>query len=378
MREPSSATLHSVVPRRGGMALTLVLAIVVIMAVFGGIVLALSRGAAREIDVLNGHLRAVAVAEAAYSEVVARLCATPWPQRWFKDAADVRFGEPLAGGTFDLLLRDGAPLPGTSDPFVSRLAAQPHQVDLFVRATWDTSTVAMMWRLVIPVDSLDSFPRAISTVYTFTPESTRARPEDLDPIARRLGEALEERARNSKRTDDGITKLVAARRPDEIAGALDADPAGPVADAIVPPGGGAPRPLGPYIEGVVREAASSPMAPPPPVALLAVGPVRINCWRYDTWPRPATASEFRQRAAEVQPELDRIICEWSTSIWNDHLARDAQRVKDEIAEVMPPPEAPPEQPIDRVDANKIRRAYDVICDARIFHGKDPLGRRDCP
>ena len=136
---------------RSGMALALVLALLLVIGAFSSIVMLLSRSASREVDVLKRHLRAVNVADAVFAEVVARLSATRWEDRWFKIAADVKFDVALAGGLADYVIRDtrqGAPVP------FSLVPGSANQVDLLVNASYDRSRCVVFWRLSLPWDSL--------------------------------------------------------------------------------------------------------------------------------------------------------------------------------------------------------------------------------
>src|SRR5687768_14181252 len=132
---------------RSGMALVLVLCILVVLGGFAGVLRALSASAYREVDAVNGHLRAVAVAEIGFAEIVTRLAATPWHERWFKAGPDVQQDIRAGGGTYAYVLRD-TPSPATStDPVARRGLASPNQADLLIRATFDRSSAVLYWRL---------------------------------------------------------------------------------------------------------------------------------------------------------------------------------------------------------------------------------------
>jgi hypothetical protein len=65
------------------MAIYLAFGAVVILGLFAGIASLLSSSAGREVDVLNSHLRAVAIGESVVAQIGARLSGAPWCKRWF-------------------------------------------------------------------------------------------------------------------------------------------------------------------------------------------------------------------------------------------------------------------------------------------------------
>ena len=262
--------------QRSGMALPLVLALVAVIGAFGAIAMLLSRGAAREVDGISAHMRAVAVGEMGFAAVTGRLNTTRWADRWFRDAPDSVKDVPAAGGTYTALVRDTPDPARPADPTDALALLGPRQADLLIVATFDRASVAMYWRLMVPDGSLDAVSRVIPTFFTFAPEGTRAAPVDLDPLTRLVNDQIAKRAVNRRPFEGKRKPLERAGGTGDVGAALGFTPRRPPLDSLDPMQPGAPRLDPPYIAAVgagTPTAApipvSSPPAPPPPPALPA-------------------------------------------------------------------------------------------------------------
>jgi len=204
---------------RRGMAIVVVLSIVVLLAAFAGLVSLLSSSAHREVDVLNGYLRAVGVGECAFAELFSRLSSIPWCRRWFRQAPDVQRDLAIADGTYGYLLRD---TPSSSPS--TRGFPDAKRADLLIRSTWHNSTVVMFWRLTFPEDSLEGVRRIVPELFTFTSDSIPTKPEAQDPLVTRVDEIVRQRQTNDARTRPIADQVRTGASPSVIAGALGIDP----------------------------------------------------------------------------------------------------------------------------------------------------------
>lgn len=249
--------------RRRGAALVLVLGLVLTIGAFGAIVRLLSHAAYQELDVVTAHLHAVAVGEAAFARVVARLAATPWEQRWFKSGPEVQRDQPAADGTYTYVLRD-TPRPAPyQDPLNIRTLGGPRQADLLVRATYGRSSVSLFWRLTVREDALDSLARVIPSCFAFAPDEAPATPAAMDPISQMVDDKLRERERNLGPFGDRQAALDPTRTAPEVAGVLGMPDPGDIVDSVTPPGG-TPVPNEVPIDAERTRRGNTPPVPTPP------------------------------------------------------------------------------------------------------------------
>lgn len=248
---------------RRGVALAIVLGVLIVLGAFGAVLRVLTQSASKEVDVVNAHLQAIAVAEVGFSTTVARLTSAPWSERWFRGAPDVQVDVPASGGTYTLMIRD-TPQPVTyEDPLARAALGSPNQADLLIRATVDRSAVVMFWRLTVPEDSLDALAVALPTFFTFGPASAPVSPATADTLSGLVNNGVAERARNAPRSDGLHGPLRAAPDPASIGTILGFTPPGPVL-------GGRPPPT---------DEGAPPVTPPP-----AVPPADLNgAWRSDVF-----------------------------------------------------------------------------------------------
>jgi len=257
---------------RSGVTLMLVLGVLFVLAAFAFIVRLLSHGAYNEVSLLNHHLHAVAVGEAGYSNIVARLSATPWAKRWFKSGPDSQFDIQEAGGTYEYMIRDSVqPAPALDDK-ETLVFGPPNMVDLLIRATYARSTVTMFWRVFLVEDALDKLSRVVPLIFTFASPSARPNPTDVDELSQTVSSLVGQRSDNIPGFVTLATPLLQATTAPEIAAALSTKPAGSVVDDI------SPWIDGPSASNQTRIIASRttdqpfaefPPAPPPPIASVA-------------------------------------------------------------------------------------------------------------
>lgn len=249
---------------RRGVALALVLGLLVVLGAFGAVLRVLTQSASREVDVVNAHLQAIAVAEVGFASTVARLTGAPWSERWFRDAPDVQVDVPASGGTYTLLIRD-TPQPAQYDDPLARAAfGSRNQADLLIRATVDRSAVVVFWRLTVPEDSLDALAVVLPTFFTFGPASAPVSPATADTLSGLVNTGVRERAQNAPRSDGLHGPLRQAPDPAAIGTLLGFTPPGPVLAGRPPD---------------TDEGAPAPPAPPPlPPADLS------GSWMSDVFP----------------------------------------------------------------------------------------------
>lgn len=225
---------------RRGIVLPVTLAIAVLLGIMGGSVWMLSRQTYREVEKLDGFLRAVSVGEACFSHLMQRLESKPWEERWFKTEPDQGSGSWL-DGTYEYLISD---------------AELPNQADLLVRATWSQTSISMYWLVRAEPDSLSPHRRMKVAHFAHAvgdPDVSYSALDALRDVARD-GEA--QREANREWADSREGEIQSATGGASIVRAI-----GGVGDDVVdqmprstvpPPGGGA----GPRVP--------TPQVPPPP------------------------------------------------------------------------------------------------------------------
>lgn len=225
---------------RRAIALVIVICLVLVLAVFGGVLRLLTHQAYVEVDLVSAHLRAIAVGELAFGAVVARLSATRWVDRWFRDAPEVVTDFAAGDGTYSYVLRETPHPVQFADPLARATGGTPHQADLLVSATWGRANVILFWRLTVPEDSLDSLGTVVPIYFGFPPDGTPATVPGTDVMGPIVDAALGTRERNSPRAGGLTGPLGRAAGPGEIGTLLGFDPGPNVVAGVEPPGGGAP------------------------------------------------------------------------------------------------------------------------------------------
>lgn len=254
---------------RSGIALALVIAVILVLAVFATSLRLLSHGAYVEVSMLDEHLRATAVAEAGHSAITARLLATPWALRWFRKDPDIQFDVPAVDGTYEYVLRD-TPKPASFSGRVEQAVfGEAYQADLFIRATCGHCTVAVFWRLILIDNSLEGLVRVVPVMVTFAPDHTPPTRGGMDELSDSVNTLIGQRSQNTPDFQGIAGPLAQAATAPQIASALSANPGGPVVDAISPQSG---QPLVPNSTRIDSSRSSRPIPTPVPFLPPSVTP----------------------------------------------------------------------------------------------------------
>jgi hypothetical protein len=248
------------------MALGLVLGLILVLGAFAAALRLLSHSAYREIDVVNGHLRAIAVAEIGFATAIGRLTAAPWPERWFRSGPDVQLDVPATGGSYSWMIRDAPRRATFTDPLAQATLGSPNQADLLIRATSGQSRVLMYWRLTLPDDSLDALATVIPTYFAHGPESAPLTPGTADALTGEAEDGLRKRAGNTPRYE-GIDGPLRRSPPEKVGEVLGVDPGGPVVDGVTPPDGTGPDIPPPPPEAPGETPEPPPLVPPDPPSI---------------------------------------------------------------------------------------------------------------
>ena len=139
---------------RRGNALILILGIALVLGIQIYIVQTFTMGSFRHVEKVNGHIRAIYVGESAFSQVVARLKAATWENRWFKSGPTRDTSIALAGGSYSDLVED---VPGATDKLV----------DVWIEAHYDTAVSLMYYRVLYQDDTLDFTAQVFPTFFSF-------------------------------------------------------------------------------------------------------------------------------------------------------------------------------------------------------------------
>jgi len=251
--------------RRGIIAIVILAMLMVILG-FAMLLKVMSGGAYREVDVLVGHMRAISVAESQYGEIVARLSATSWTNRWFKGTPDAKTGVAIAGGTADYMIQDAAQVTQTDGSLMAGALASTNQADLLIKGYYDKSTIVMYWRLSCPDDSIDALARVVPSIAMFPPDNTPVQASLPGPFQQMIQTAIAQREQNRKLSDPMVAPLRDAQTPGEVLSLLGATLSKPVVEnTFVNPA------VGP-VPGVPPPRVTVPLATPP-AAVQAPAPV---------------------------------------------------------------------------------------------------------
>lgn len=197
------------------MALWLVFSILLLLMTFGGMLRLMLHGATVEVDALADHLQAVAAAEEAYANVVARLSRTAWDRRWFQAGPEIVEDVAVSsGGSYSYVLRD-APVVG---------GEESGRADLLVRSRHEKSTVTMFWRLAVPRRSLESVMRIVPVLYGHAPDTTPLTPVALDPLSRDIQDQVARRDNNRTRFETRRAALEGSGSVTDAGTLIGADP----------------------------------------------------------------------------------------------------------------------------------------------------------
>lgn len=256
--------------RRGGVLTVIIIAIILVLLGCGLLLKVLSGGAYRETDVLISHMRAISVGESMYGEIVARLSATSWTNRWFKNAADAQVAVTIAGGTADYLIQDALPPaapppspPPSGAPALALTPTTPNQADLMIRANYGGHSVLMYWRLTCPEDSIDALSRVIPDMYMnpLTPAGAPGTvPQLPGPFVQEVEKQIAAREANRKKSDPLLSPIRDSQSPGEVQAVLGFQPERPIADNTL-----AGNPSGPDT-GLGNPQSTIPIASVPPPA----------------------------------------------------------------------------------------------------------------
>jgi len=389
------------VAQRQGVAIVVVMGILLVLVTTGGLLRLSSQSAFHEVDTIHCHLRAVAVGEAGFATVTARLSAAPWELRWFRKGPELQYVVSAAGGVYSSLIQDTPASIAFTDPLLQMTLGNPHQADLLIRATYDRSTVVMFWRLTVPQDSLESLVRAVPSYFVFAPNSVEVDPRAVDALSGQITDSIKARGENASEMRGLAQGIRSATRVDEISSLLGFTPAQTIVDGVVPAGGsGVLEPNAPRIDAALGASTTvSPVAPPPdtadspvtescplPAGLECGGPVPKGCENPGFYPNSipadpdpdqssapaATQLDFQQCVdQQVLPRLQMLVtCRSLISV--SPLSQCAALCKDQLKRAFASTVAT-EAPTQEQRA-AVWRALGLIRHAQCAHldGKDPL------
>lgn len=356
---------------RHGIALVLVLLILIVMAGMGMILIQMSGAASHEVEVIRNHLACVAVGESVFAQITARLSATPWPQRWFKDGAEVMLEQPspTGEGTYESMIRDARPRAVTGDPLADASLFPPNQADLMIRASSKGSTVTMYWRLSVSRDSLEGVRRVVPAFFTFAPDETRPRTPDLDDLATQVVTWIQKRQGNLSRFQPLLRPLVTVVKASDLETILDMRSSGPVIDEVSSITKGLPRPNPPYL--TVARTTPSPLTVDPRLA--EVPPASFAA------PIPRTVSDTLQAIDSLRSRLEKIACYFdpqiTTGVGPGSRARNWLTKADRFSQKLTGSTAA--QPASESDRKLIQEGNAIVSNAQKRLGYDPI-QIQCP
>lgn len=234
---------------RRGNTLLVVLALVMLIVAEMAIVHTFSSGNVRHLVKSNGHLRAIHIAESAFSQILARLKGAPWSQRWFALGPAAEDDVALLGGTYSTYVGD---------------ASEPGRVaDVWIESRFDTAVVVMFWRVRIPESSLDFYAQVYPEFFTFLPADGPRPTPGGNPLAPAIAEMIARQRANAPGAIDLVRTITPQADFAEVARTLGI-PAGPPVVDQTPSTAGSPRPQGDYIQDT-RPVPPLAMPSPPPV-----------------------------------------------------------------------------------------------------------------
>lgn len=168
--------------------MALVLVLIVCLLVFASVMIvfqSMQQGQTHRQGV-DSYVRAIFIAEAGFNRLLARLQATGWEDRWFRDGPALEQDVVYSGGKYSSLIADS--------PSDSRTA------DVLVTGQHEKSSVRMIWRLKFTEQSLSLFPQITTVVFRYVDDEIPAGSSSLGPLVQRVDEILQQRGINREHT----------------------------------------------------------------------------------------------------------------------------------------------------------------------------------
>lgn len=249
---------------RRGFVLPLAFSIIGLLVIGVAGVHLMTRQTYRELEKLDGFLRAVTVAEACYQKQVGRLESLPWGERWFKGSPDTGNGSWMEG-SYQYLIGDGD---------------RDLEADLLVRAESDGSKVVMYWKLRADGTTLNPYRRVRATYFTYVDPATPVSGSGLSGLIPGLQESMQQREGNREWAEGVESRIGPGTGLNELPGLLGYSPEPPSPGGILPPTpeGVPPIPPGPPPFEIPElpgpQTIPEPVASPPSVADL--GPLYLE------------------------------------------------------------------------------------------------------
>lgn len=244
--------------RRHGNALILVLGIALLLAIQIYVIQTLTVGSFRHVEKVNALIRAIYVGEAAFSQILAKVKADKWENRWFKGLPDGarEYGQTVAGGTYSSVVVDVAVPPGSTDKMV----------DVWLESRYEGSTQLMYYRVLYTDDTLDFTAQVYPRFFTFL-EANDPNPFTgaLAPATAHIQDLINQQTNNEAAAIAAINGVRTTCNLAGVTSSLGVTPLGPPLDTLTPPGG-APIDLCGYVTGTLGTLTG--MVPPPVAAAL--------------------------------------------------------------------------------------------------------------
>jgi hypothetical protein len=247
-----------------GSALVIALAIGMLLAIQIYIVMVYSSGGFRHTEKVTGHLRAIFIGESSFAQVLARLRAGRWEDRWFK-----------AGPVQDVMSMAG----GSCLSYVSTATTSPaKQVNVWLEAHYETATALMYYQVLCVDDGLDFTAQMYPNFFTFLQDG------DPTPLGGPLSASVSliqseilEQQKNLPKALAALDSVKGTNGLQALGNTLNVPFVAPPLDTTQP-FDAAPAPQADYVASVqtTNDAAPPAPAPAPTPAPPAPGPTDVQ------------------------------------------------------------------------------------------------------
>jgi hypothetical protein len=235
--------------RHSGSALVIALAIGLLLAIQIYIIMVYSSGGFRHAEKVTGHLRAIFIGESTFSQILARLRAGRWEDRWFK-GGPVQDSISMAGGN--------------CQSYVATASTTPQkQVNVWLEAHYETATAVMFYQVVCVDDGLDFTAQMYPSFFTFLQEGDPTPLSGSLPASVSLVQSeIVEQQSNLPKALAALSSVQGNTGLQSLGNVLNIPFVAPPLDTTQP-FDGPPRPQGDYVANVQTNAAGAPSAPAP-------------------------------------------------------------------------------------------------------------------
>ncbi|MBF0499313.1 MAG: hypothetical protein HQM09_04230 [Candidatus Riflebacteria bacterium] len=262
---------------RNGIALGVAIFILFVLFAAGMTISHLMHGLQRQVEYADSAVRAQYIGESGLNQLLARLQAKPWEERWFAKSPDAASDINYSGGSYDY--------------FISDSPNHPMHVDIWIKSNYRNTKRFFFWRVKFQSSMLSGLAQGIPVKIAELDSSDFPPPGTTDfyPMTSQIENQLETQKSNRGPADD-ITQSL--RDTNDLHQAMS-KLGGPADGVFV---------AGPFVSGIGTAAVSliTPPPPPPPstggLAIPPALPLTISV--------PSAEAEFVSAPLRIISQID--------------------------------------------------------------------------